>query len=88
MDFNSAMSSLLESNVDITAIMRQALQTVADRHAALRLLLELNEPVRRDVFPLLVDAASAGHADIQWASMGARCHFVARSGLASRASSQ
>ena len=65
MDLPAAKSALLGSNADITAILRQALSTVADRGAALRLLLELDESVRREVFPILVDVASVGHRDIQ-----------------------
>jgi vacuolar-type H+-ATPase subunit F/Vma7 len=65
MDLYSAKSALLKSDADIVAIIRQALEIVDDRGTALRLLLELDESVRREVFPTLVDVPSVGHRDIQ-----------------------
>ena len=64
-DLYRVQSELLKSNIDIVAIIQRALETVADRGAALRLLLELDESVRREVVPTLVDVASVGHQDIQ-----------------------
>jgi hypothetical protein len=65
MDLHDAKVALLKSDADITTIMRQALETVGDRGAALRLLLELDESIRRKMFPKLVELASIGHRDIQ-----------------------
>jgi hypothetical protein len=65
MDLYRVQSELLKSNIDIVAIIQRALETVTDRGAALRLLLELDEPVRREMFSRLVELASVGHRDIQ-----------------------
>ncbi len=45
--------------------LRSALRDPLERGPALRLLLDLDEALRREVFPTLVELASIGHSDIE-----------------------
>jgi hypothetical protein len=65
MDWYHAKAELLTSNADIVAITRRALETVADSHAAVHLLLELDEPAQREMLFRLVELASVGQREMQ-----------------------
>lgn len=62
-----ARAALLESSADVAALVQAALGRVPERGTALRLLMDLDEATRCRVFPTLVEVASVGHADIQFA---------------------
>ena len=49
---------------DKQGVMRQALSTVTERGAALRLLLILDDDLKQTVFSDLIDLAAVGHSDI------------------------
>lgn len=61
----SARDALLNSETDLIELLRHALKKPSERGAALRVLRILDESVRRQVFPTLVELASVGHSDIQ-----------------------
>jgi hypothetical protein len=60
----SARSAVLSSEADVIGLLSHALKKPSERGAALRLLLMVDEPARRQVFPTLVELASVGHSDI------------------------
>lgn len=55
----------MRTGLDIVSLMRRALDNPLERGPALRLLLNLEEAARRELFPSLIRLASIGHADIQ-----------------------
>ncbi len=60
-----ARSILAKSDADLYDLIRRGLCTVPERGTALRLLSTLDEDIRRKLFPILIDLASVGHADIK-----------------------
>jgi hypothetical protein len=62
-----AKRALLSSDADMMGLVKQALDNPPEWGTALRLLLELDEPARRVVFPTLLTIAANHHANVQLA---------------------
>ncbi|HEX6800009.1 MAG TPA: hypothetical protein VF116_20020 [Ktedonobacterales bacterium] len=60
-----AFFQAVQSGDDVVPILEKALSGPSQRGMALRLLPLLDESIRRQVFPTLVELASVGHSHIQ-----------------------
>lgn len=52
-------------SVDTLTVLTRALRNPSERGTALRLLIDLDERVRRQLFPVLVQLAAVEHSDVQ-----------------------
>lgn len=67
MELYNARTALLNSDADVLVLVRRALSYPPEWAPALRLLLQLDESRRREMFPMLVELASTAHGNIQLA---------------------